>query len=219
MPEPLTQPAAQDAPPVETPVPSPPAADPAPPAPPVDPVPEQDDDPEEEPELTATEWQGEAGKARKQAARYRTERNTARTDLARAQARIAELETVGQQPAPPASGHPDPTAAAEARAQAAELRASRLEAAAEAGVPLPLLKALDTLRDAADAATLRSALDAVVATLPQAQAARIPSPPTHATTPPSLDDQIKAAEQSGDWQTAMSLKNRKLVAATLTLNR
>lgn len=188
--DPATPPPAAERAPATDPATDPAAADP--PAPAADESEEED----AEPVLTAEEWQSEATKARKQAARYRTELRTA-------QARIAELSAT---PAPP-----DPAQAAEVRAVAAERRASIAEAASEIGVSSGMLKAIAELQ----AATTPEAISGAIAKLHTFQAplsAGAHRPPTEVTTAPTIDQQIKDAEQSSDWRTSMRLKAQQLAA-------
>lgn len=160
-----------------------------------DEVPSEDDG-DAEPDLTAAEWQSEAAKARKQAARYRTELRTA-------QARIAELETA--QAAPVA---PDVAGEANARAVAAERRAAVAEAAAEQQVPTGLLSASRDLAQAETPDQISAALGKIKAFLAPTSAG-VHRPPVDVSTAPTLDQQIADAEKRGDVQASIRLKSAK----------
>lgn len=220
MPDPETeQPQAGQEPPAP-PAPPPPTSTSAPASPPEAPPPAstdpdpptapdvEDDEDDADVELTAAELEQELNKVRRQAAKYRTERK-------QALGRITELEaTISQLQEQSHLHQPNPAAEAEARAATAERRAIRLEAAADAGIALPLLRSLDELAAASDLESLRSAFAAVQTYLstmsshdpsPRAN----PAPPSMPSRPLTIDEQISAAEKSGDWKTAMRLKSAK----------
>ena len=166
--------------------------------------PAADEDGDDEPELTATEWQQEAGKARKQAAKYRSQLRTTQEALTAAQARVTGREDAASTPA-----QPDPAQAAESRAQAAERRALIAETAAEAGVPAALLKAFGELQSAADGAAISAALGKLKGFLAPASAGGH-RPPADPAQPQSLDQQIADAERAGNTTLAIRLKSQKL---------
>lgn len=205
-PEPATPPATQPA--------TPPAATPEQPKTEADPPAPQDeaDEEDEEVELTPAELEQELTRARRQAAKFRTERKQA---LARVVALEAEIAQLQQQAT---ANQPNPAAEAEARAATAERRAARLEAAAEVGVPLSLLRSLDELTAAGDLESLRTAFTALQTQLgamssQQPGPSGNPAPPSQPSKTLTLDDQIIAAEKAGDVKTAMRLKSQKARAA------
>jgi hypothetical protein len=172
-----------------------PTADPAAPAAAEEPADEAAED-DADPELTPDELRGELDRARRQSARYRTERNAART-------RIAELEgQVAQQQAPPTA---DPAQAAEARATAAERRAQIAEAAAEAGVPAGLLTAQRELAAAETPEAISAALGKIKTFLAPASAGAH-RPPADSSTAPTLQQQIADAEARRDVKASLRLK-------------
>lgn len=187
---------------------TPPAADP-PAADPVDPPaggqepPADDDDDEDPPQLTAEQERAELDRARRQAAKYRTQRREAQQALETANARIRELEAAAGQPVAA-----DPAAAAEARATAAERRAAIAEAAAGSGVPMAALQAFRAL-EAADGDAIGPALEALAAFLAPVSAGgqRPPDSPGATLT---LDQQIADAEKRKDVKTSMRLKAQRL---------
>jgi hypothetical protein len=194
--DPVTDPAADPAKVTDPPAADPLVADPVPDPEPVPADPDVEAEEDADPELTAEEWQSEATKARKQAARYRTQ-------LREAQARVAELE---KQPAQPAA---DPAQAAEARVSAAERRALLAESAAEIGVASGMLTAIRELQAAETAEQISQALTKLHGFQAPASAGAH-RPPAEQSTTLTLQQQIAAAEQSGDWKTSMRLKNQQL---------
>lgn len=188
--------------------PAAPAEEPAPEA-----APESEDEAEDEaPRLTPEQYEAELARVRKQAGNYRVERNTLKAEVAQLREQLAAAQAA---PAPPAA---DPAAEAEARAQAAERRALRAELAGELGLSVATLRAVDALAQAGDEAALREALTTLRAQLgststgaaPPPAAPPNPTPPERPATPPTLDEQIKAAEAAGDHVTAIRLKNQKV---------
>lgn len=162
-----------------------------------------DEDDEEEPgELTPDETRAELDRVRRQAARYRTQRNESRAKIASLQAQLA----AAQQPA-----QPDPAQAAESRAQLAERRAIIAEQAAEANVPIGLITSARELLQAETAEQIAGALARLKTfTAPATPGAHMP--PAEPSSAPTLEQQIKTAEQSGDVRQSLRLKALQLRA-------
>lgn len=143
-------------------------------------------------------------KLRQEAAKYRTEAK-ANADAAK---RLAEIEEAQKTEAQKLA---DRLAAAEAKAQAAEVKALRSEIAQAKGVPAALLTG--STED-----ELNAAADALLAF--RGEAPRTPHAPSAAgqgnvgnpvgTGIQDIDTQIQAAQAAGDWRRAMSLTNSKL---------
>lgn len=150
--------------------------------------------------LTAEEWEAEATRARKDAARYRTKLRAVEAQLAQVQAAQAVA---------PATPQADPAADALAQAVAANRRADLAEAAADAGVPAALMAAIREL-GAADGR------DAIAAALGKVRSFLAPSsaggarPPDQPSVPATLAEQIKAAETANNTQLALRLKAQQL---------
>jgi hypothetical protein len=197
----------------------PPASEPAQP-PPADPAQPQTETPTDLPapavdedeedtttELTAVEYEAEIKSLRKESARRRTQRNAAQARVTELEAEIASLRA---QAAPP-----DPAAEATARAVTAERQVARLEIAGELGVSPALMKAAEAFASATDPEAIRAALTELHSQVATAQAAQTPPPPPNPAPPggparvQSLDEQIKAAEDAGDWRKSLALKNQK----------
>jgi hypothetical protein len=105
--------------------------------------------------------------------------------------------------------------AADVQQQIAELQGqlARYQAAGEAGVSTELLRASEELARATTAEEMRQA-QLRLSDLTQRQATppapRNPAPPRQPTQPPSLDQQIQAAQSAGNVREAMRLKTQKL---------
>lgn len=169
--------------------------------------PPDDDTPDPAETLTPAELRAAAERARRQAARYRTQLRSTEEALAAAQTRARELEQ--QLATPPA---PDPAQAAEARAQAAERRALIAEVAAATGVPAPLLAAFRELQGASDEAAVAAALSSIREHLAPASAGGH-RPPGEPSQPLTLDQQIADAERAGNTTLSLRLKAQKLAGA------
>jgi hypothetical protein len=103
---------------------------------------------------------------------------------------------------------------ADVQSQITELQGqlNRYQAAGEAGVSPELLRASDELRSATTADEMKAATEKITR-LTAAQTTngpRNPAPPKVPTTPPSLDEQITAAESGKNVREAMRLKTQKL---------
>ncbi len=133
----------------------------------------------------------EIQRLRGESARRRTERNDAR-------ARLTELE---QQ-----------TTEAQQTAQQTAHRLARLEAAAKAGVSLEQLDAAEQLAAATSAEDITAAQErlARASTTQPTSTARNPTPPREPTQPPSREEQIRAAEDGGNYREAMRLKAQEM---------
>lgn len=145
-------------------------------------------------------------KLRQEAAKYRTEAK-ANADAAKKLADIEEAQKTETQKLA------DRLAAAEKKAQDAELKALRSDIAQAKGVPAALLTGSteDELNASADA------LIAFRGGAPKPPAA----PPAQGVQgnvgkpiggPQDIDAEIQAAQAAGDWRRAMSLTNSKLAA-------
>jgi hypothetical protein len=88
----------------------------------------------------------------------------------------------------------------------------RYQAAGEAGVSPELLRASEELGSATTADEMRAAQEKIqrLTAQPATNGNRNPAPPRQPTQPPSLDEQITAAENQGNVREAMRLKTQKL---------
>ena len=142
-------------------------------------------------------------KLRQEAAKYRTEAK-ANADAAK---RLAEIEEAQKTEAQKLA---DRLAAAEAKAQAAEVKALRSEIAQAKGVPAALLTGSteDELNASADALiAFRGGAPKPPAAPPAEGVQGNVGKPVGVT---DIDTQIKAANEAGDWRRALSLTNTKL---------
>lgn len=141
-------------------------------------------------------------KLRQEAAKYRTEAK-ANADAAKRLAEIEEAQKTETQKLA------DRLAAAEKKAQDAELRALRADIAQAKGVPAALLTGSteDELNASADALIAFRGDVKPPSAVPPATGQGNVGKPVGAT---DIDTQIKAANEAGDWRRALSLINTKL---------
>ena len=142
-------------------------------------------------------------KLRQEAAKYRTDAK-ANADAAKRLAEIEEAQKTETQKLA------DRLAAAEKKAQDAELKALRSDIAQAKGVPAALLTGSteDELNASADALiAFRGGAPKPPTAPPAAGVQGNVGKPVGAT---DIDTQIKAANEAGDWRRALSLTNTKL---------
>ena len=141
-------------------------------------------------------------KLRQEAAKYRTEAKA----NAEAAKRLAEIEEAQKTEAQKLA---DRLAQAEAKAQAAELKALRSDIAQAKGVPAGLLTGSteEELNASADALLAFRGEAPKTPAAPPADGQGNVGKPVGAT---GIDTQIKAANEAGDWRRALSLTNTKL---------